>query len=440
MTETLFPHDLSVDPQYHVLSAGLWNYKAATDIKFDLGRRLHVFVGDNGAGKTTILDGIAAGLASLAAAGGAETSGAERVALRAETLQRKDGQTASQAGLTIQLGAGWNFDVWDAARGGIQPTEGDAAAWFQERWAESPADPTAYLPVFAYYTADRAARFSSNADRRAEAVPQRRGALRGAFSAATSYPELVAWFAVMERFELYEMRRQKNTDYRDPIVEAVRKAVRSVVPAVAELSFDPRAGNLQAEVVGQAGKNRFTLDEISGGGRVMVALVADIARRMIQANPHLGLMSPAVILIDEIDLHLHPTWQATVIDDLMRTFPKAQFLVTTHSEQVIGAVPTEIVRAVRVEPEGIALFSLRPSEGATYDRILKDEMGLGRRRNATHQALLDDYWRLVDAGSGEGDDALARRHQLDELFHGQEPELARADIVIRRLRAQKGST
>jgi predicted ATP-binding protein involved in virulence len=445
---TLFPHDLTPHPECHVASIQLYNYKAAADLRLELGKRLHVFVGDNGAGKTTLLDGIASGLARVALKAGIKHCGAERVELRTELIRRRNGQYAASSAVALRLGAGWCVNQ-EEVHGRTLPVfstdafeppplaEGQAIKWFNTHWAAAKDDSGEYLPVFAYYTADRAA-FPAAPAIKGEGAPKRWDALRGAFGASTSYSHLVTWFSVMERAELYEMRRQGDTNYRDPVVEAVREAVRSIVPTVTGLSFDPLTGHLQAETEGSGGKNRFTLEELSGGRRVMVAMAADLARRMIQANPHLGLNSPAVVLIDEIDLHLHPKWQSTVIGDLMRTFPQAQFILTTHSEQVIGAVPSELVRAVRVEEGGVRAYTIGAVEGARFERILEDGMGLDGGRNKAHQDLLDRYWKLVDAGAGETEDGRALRAQLDELFQGKEPELARADVVMRRLRARKG--
>ena len=80
-------------------------------------------------------------------------------------------------------------------------------------------------------------------------------------------------------------------------------------------------------------------------------MAADIAYRMARLNPDLGenvaLQTPGVVLIDEVDMHLHPSWQQTVINDLTRAFPLVQFIVTTHSPQLLTSVPPESIRILR---------------------------------------------------------------------------------------------
>lgn len=442
---TLFSHNLEPDPEVHVAAVRLFNYKAAGDLRLELGKRLHVIIGDNGAGKTTVLDGIAAGLAKVSEKVGIKATGGERVKLSFNRIRRRNGEYAAQAGIVLRLGAGTIVDeeeVHSRAHSVFvtdpfeRPTipDGDAADWFSTRLREARGTSTDSLPLFVYYTTDRAA--IPPAPKPKDAATKRSLALHGAFRAEASYQDLVAWFSTAERAELYEMRRRGDVGFRDPVLEAVRNAVRQLVGEVEDLAFDPLTGHLQVETQTNGGRDHFALDELSGGGRVMVALAADLARRMIQANPHLGLNTPAIVLIDELDLHLHPKWQARVVDDLMSTFPHAQFIVSTHSEQIIAAVPTELVRAVRFEPGGVKAYRLPAIEGATYDRVLEDGMGLERRRPKAYQDLMDEYRTLVDAGSGESVRALELRAQLDEIYQGNEPELVRLDLVIRRLKAR----
>lgn len=79
------------------------------------------------------------------------------------------------------------------------------------------------------------------------------------------------------------------------------------------------------------------IDQLSGGYKAVLSVIADIAKRLSMANPDSQnpLEEDAVILIDELDLHLHPKWQKEIVDDLKRTFPNCQFIVSTHSPFVI---------------------------------------------------------------------------------------------------------
>ncbi|MGB8922932.1 MAG: AAA family ATPase [Pseudomonas sp.] len=97
------------------------------------------------------------------------------------------------------------------------------------------------------------------------------------------------------------------------------------------------------------------VSQLSDGIRNIVALAADIAYRCIKLNPHLGITAPhqctGVVLIDEVDMHLHPAWQQTVIPDLLGAFPNIQFIVTTHSPQVITSVQAKCIRVLHTVTE-----------------------------------------------------------------------------------------
>lgn len=110
-----------------------------------------------------------------------------------------------------------------------------------------------------------------------------------------------------------------------PQLRAVERAVCQCVDGAMRFFFDVKSQDLQLE---RAGGERLPFSFLSDGYRNMVALVADIAWRSAVLNPHLGEraaeLSEGVILIDEIDLHLHPRWQRRVLGDLRRAFPGLQ--------------------------------------------------------------------------------------------------------------------
>ncbi len=86
----------------------------------------------------------------------------------------------------------------------------------------------------------------------------------------------------------------------------------------------------------------------------MLALVGDIAYRCYKLNAHLGEEAPqrthGIVMIDEVDMHLHPSWQQTVLTDLCSAFPKLQFIVTTHSPQVLSTVRRKTMLRALAQP------------------------------------------------------------------------------------------
>jgi len=186
---------------------------------------------------------------------------------------------------------------------------------------------------------------------------------------------------------------------------------------------------------------------LSDGYRTHFSLIVDVARRMVQLNPADDLKAPdrgtnseTVILIDEIDLHLDPTWQATVVKGLREAFPRAQLILTTHSEQVIGSVPASSVRKL-VAGDGEVLVENVPfAQGASGERILIELMGANERVAGPNTDKLEDYMALVDRDEGESAQAKALRADLDASLPGDE-RLHQADLEMQKralLRQIKG--
>jgi predicted ATP-binding protein involved in virulence len=160
------------------------------------------------------------------------------------------------------------------------------------------------------------------------------------------------WFRMMEDEERRQREHRRDFNYRLPELEWVRQAVgnaglRCRNPRVATR---PIRMLVDFEHV-DGGREPLDIKSLSDGYRTHFALVVDMARRMVQLNPTDDLQDPqrgtnsaAVILIDELDLHLDPTWQAQVLQGLQQAFPHAQFILTTHSEQVLGSVKLSCVR------------------------------------------------------------------------------------------------
>ena len=125
---------------------------------------------------------------------------------------------------------------------------------------------------------------------------------------------------------------------------------------------------------------------LSDGERGVLALVLDLARRLVQANPEMDnpvLEAEAVVLIDEIDLHLHPSWQRAIVRNLTSTFPRCQFIATTHSPQVIGEVGHERIH-IMTDSE---VYSPTHSFGVDSSRVL-DEIMDAESRTKEAQDLL----------------------------------------------------
>jgi predicted ATP-binding protein involved in virulence len=179
----------------------------------------------------------------------------------------------------------------------------------------------------------------------------------------------------------------------------------------------------------------FDLRQLSDGERGVLAIVLDLARRLSIANPTLDdpLQAQAVVLIDELDLHLHPQWQRSIVSKLTTTFPNCQFIATTHSPIIIGEVPPENIILIRQEGNHTNVIQ-SGLQGFGFDSswILRHLMDTDSRNPIT-QAQID---RIEDALE-EGDLDLARQHldQLKIMLHGSDDEVIRLEASINNLEA-----
>ena len=180
------------------------------------------------------------------------------------------------------------------------------------------------------------------------------------------------------------------------------------------LSFDPHIDLEPPRLVlrvklEEGGVETLEIDQLSGGQRAVLALAADLAARMTQANPHLDapLNSEAIVLIDEVELHLHPSWQQRILKDLRRTFPNTQFIVSTHSPQVLTTVePEHIVELARENGRIVAGSAAGWTYGAESGDVLSVVMGVNERPVNDFTEKLDLYKRLINDDKGESGEAL----------------------------------
>lgn len=124
----------------------------------------------------------------------------------------------------------------------------------------------------------------------------------------------------------------------------VNHAIETLVPDVKNLEIDRSSG--KARLLVENFGNKVNITQLSQGQKMLVALAGDLARRLTTLNPESDepLKCHGVVIIDEVELHLHPRWQQEILIGLQRTFPNLQFIVTTHSPQVLSTVDNECIR------------------------------------------------------------------------------------------------
>jgi predicted ATP-binding protein involved in virulence len=207
----------------------------------------------------------------------------------------------------------------------------------------------------------------------------------------------------------------------------MRDAIAGCVERATSLYYDPRYKDV---VVTMSGQGEQMFKNLSDGQRIMLTFVGDLVKRAWSLNPQLGAqvleMTPGVVLIDELDLHLHPKWQRRVIQDLKRTFPSIQFIATTHSPQLIGEAQPEEIRVITRD----GVTTPPRSFGMDSSRVLEEVMDASPR-NEEVERLLSRLSGLID--KEELDDARKLLPEVEAKLGQDDPEITGANTLIRLL-------
>ena len=316
----------------HIEELQLEDFRGFDQLTIHFERHLTVLVGVNGAGKSSILDALAVLLATVVHSN----------ALPGEPRAFTDRDVRAESESTWALcryvheGRQATHDERHRRRGFRGYTTP------HEPHDRGSIEPTFLRPLAIYYPSRRSV-LDTPERLRAPHSFEPVDALDLALEARVDFRLFFEWFRDREDIE-NERRAQESTSYRDPALSAVREAIVAFMPNVSEprVQRAPR----QRFVVNKEGST-LEIDQLSDGERTLLALVGDLARRLAMANPEDALKHEAVVMIDEIELHLHPGLQRDVVAGLRRTFPNVQFILTTHSPFVLGEVPAESIRLLR---------------------------------------------------------------------------------------------
>lgn len=391
----------------HHLVLDDWRGFTHLDLPFEPD--LTLLVGDNGSGKSAVLDAVARALAR----GLGDTIGAPpHHVIRA-------GAARARAALEVRHGEEVRTLALEVAAGASNAETGDP--WLHGRLP----GPGQRRPVAVYYPADRWARDLTPADGAEGATDNYPLARPDDPSHRLSFPDLFEWLRRREDFENERLR--DAPDYRDPALDAVRSVFSSLLPDVGRprvrRTLDPQ-GRPKLSV--QKGGVTLPFDALSDGERNLLTLGADVARRLADENPVEPLAGEGVVLIDEVDQHLHPRLQRAVVGRLLATFPNVQWILSSHSPLVAMHVETRCVRVL----ESFRLKGSPETRGRSANSLLVDLFGVPYEPDETAEqlsriaALIDDE-RIEDARSlldelatrlGEDDTAVIRNRTLLELL------------------------
>ena len=298
------------------------------------------------------------------------------------------------------------------------------------------------LPVISYYGTGRLwnqKRLTERKSKQGTDFYMRLCGYRDCLDPASSYKHFADWFTWV--FECYREQQlndkekgvQEDASIWKDTIQIIQGVTNTLLQETGWHSLEYSVSHGKTLILKHDEHGTLKVELLSDGIRNVLGLVGDIAYRCIKLNPHLGLNAAkearGVVMIDEVEMHLHPAWQQTILGNLCKAFPKIQFIVTTHSPQVISTVPSH---QIRILAENRVISADPGTQGAEASRILNEVFGVElRAQNLEIVQKLNRYLELIDNDKWDTEEALTLRQALDEWSRGNEPELVKADIDIR---------
>jgi len=346
------------------------------EITFPKNSNIVVFIGINGAGKSAILDAISILLNVLVK----DICSSKRTSLLSYKELSEDDINLNSKTYKIDMGFSYtikknniigtkaindDYSISLCYKFWINGTYRDFISNVKSSISDSESElELLNLPIFVYYSTNRNVVDNIKNDNSKSMTKYQEPqylAYENAFSShINSFNQFVQWFKQEEDLENQLQRENQDFGYRNERLEVIRFAIDTFLNKFEFAKFSSirierertinypislsQTSIVSSLIIDKDGQ-KFKFSQLSSGEKMMLSLVVDIARRLAIANPSLEnkLEGEGIVLIDEVDLHLHPQWQRKLLPALTHTFPNIQFIVTTHSPQVLSHVSKESV-------------------------------------------------------------------------------------------------
>lgn len=406
-----------------------------------------VFIGTNGKGKSSLLDLTAMFLNSYLF--GFLKTQLNDLELSIDDINFKSKKTFNQCVLLINTEGGeetLSLDREISFENKYPFFSQDTIQTFEE---EKSQKGNINIPTLIYYTDKRTSAnnytFDLETPKSSIDFPQI-AVYENAFSTDSfNFQGFINWFRLQEDIENELVRKERNFDLKNPLLEVVRNAIAIFFNTISpeahyknlRIERNPQTEGFfkrfdaQGSLVVSKGGNDLKINQLSSGEKMLLLLIADIARRLSIANPLRSnpLEGEGIVLIDEIELHLHPRWQRNIIPALNKTFPNIQFIVTTHSPQVLSNVHKNDIRVI----DDGKIFGLSSDPFGRDTNAILEEIMDDSRRPRDRQEKIEAYFRAIN--QRQFDKLAAIRTELETLIANDDPIFMQADSLINRLTA-----
>lgn len=397
------------------------NYRGLRNGSIQFDPRLTVLVGKNGSGKSSVLQAVSTVISWIIA----RIKSEKGIGSYIEDLSITNGTMHSQ--IVADFDAFNKLSIPNKTKSGTNKRYTIELNGLRNYSAMLRADleGTVFrcsVPVFAYYGVKRAVIDIPLRIREKEehVLDTYNDCLKG----AAKFRDFFMWFRSQEDLE-NELRLEnggrEGTYSRE--LDTFRRAMRVFMPEYTRVRVRRKPLRMVLEKDGE----ELNVAQLSDGEKIYLALIGDLCRKLVLANPSLEdpLQGGGIVLIDEVDLHLHPKWQGEVANNLMDVFPNVQFIITTHSPQVVNRVPTECLRVLNNGEVANADYGY----GLPTEVVLKDIMGVENEQPKEVEETISGFYVAIAEG-----DMVRAHHLLEDLVATvpEHPEIPRLRKIVER--------
>ncbi len=411
------------------------NFRCFEHLDLNFHPHLNVFIGVNGSGKTAILDAVKyAALGALGKIKGAVESRTvlsgfklnEKKDLRIQRFERGEffvSEYVSISGKMEFLDRRFNFNrLMEIATS--RYSRGDDYPDFSWVSKNLEKNETLELPIFAYHSTGRL--FQDDKATKKELNGARLKGYLNAHSVKSSQKVFNDWFSKRTLSQLQYQSAGINFDFSP--FEATKRIICKLIPDCKIITYDFL--KFKEIVLVFENGNIVPYSMLSDGVRNLMVLVSDLCWRAATLNPWMGggfNKVHGIVLIDEVDLHLHPSWQRIVVPRLLEAFPNVQFFLTTHSPQVASSIKKEHLFLIH---DNNIENGKNYSEGRDSNSILADIFGV-QKRPEIEQKKLDKFYILLE--KKEKEKAQEILEYLESIWGALDSEIMRANLYFQDL-------
>ncbi|UIZ91884.1 AAA family ATPase [Corynebacterium sp. CNCTC7651] len=425
-------------------SLKLQNFRRFDEFHIDFDSELTVITAPNGQGKTSVLDAAALSLAPFVEALSRYNTGGHQFNIDIEPTDPRYAVNRSPISNAVvyeqvypaTLTASFLDPVMESQRSftdnATRPRkEGtdDLRGYGQSLVAEL-ATPTT-IPVIRYFRSNR--RWSTDYLQRpkadSELTRSRTAGYNDCLAAETDFRQFQDWFRAATLAYLQNIQLKVESNIAD-LLNGIGKAVDEMVSAEGLSGFHYSFVH-EAPALVHPDHGPLPVAMLSDGICSATTMAADLAQRCARLNPHLGAeapkLTPGMVLIDEVDLHLHPAWQQRILPGLRVAFPLVQFIVSTHSPQVLSTTDSEQIRVIAQDGNG-RWFTDEPDRqvvGRSSADALVEVMGVSPTPPTEESRKVDHYINLIETGQHQTKEGQALRQELENIYGSSNPVMVR---------------